>query len=98
MTYDCMLGIVLVEVDTAHIHGRIGRRCGDNDLFGTTLQMSRSPEIIQRIDISEYSVVLAAIGKRPQINALIDGGENTLCSIIQSDGGGLLGGIEQTYG
>lgn len=42
-TYNCVLGIVLVKVNTADIHRRIGRRSGDNDFFGAPLQVSRSP-------------------------------------------------------
>jgi hypothetical protein len=41
-TYDTVLGVVRVEVDTANVHGCISGRSRDNDLLGTTLQVSRS--------------------------------------------------------
>lgn len=41
--YDGVLGVVSVEVDTADEHWCISRRCGDNNLLGPTLQVSRSP-------------------------------------------------------
>jgi hypothetical protein len=44
MTYNFIVGVVLVKVHTTNIHGRVGRRCGDNDLLGTTLQVSRGPK------------------------------------------------------
>lgn len=36
-----MFGIVRVEIDTAHVHGCIGGRCGDDNLLSTTFQVSR---------------------------------------------------------
>ena len=41
-THDIVLGVVRVEVNTADEHWSVSGRCGDDDLFGTTLQMSRS--------------------------------------------------------
>lgn len=35
-----MRGVVSVEVDTADVHGGIGRRSGDDDLLGAALQVS----------------------------------------------------------
>ncbi len=42
-TYDGVFGIIRVEVNTAYEHGCISRGCGDNDLLGAALQVSRSP-------------------------------------------------------
>lgn len=39
---DVVLGVVLVEVDTADVHGCIGRGSRDDDLLGTTLQVKSS--------------------------------------------------------
>lgn len=43
-TYDSVLGIISIEVNTADEHGSIGGRSGDDDLLGTTLQVSGGPE------------------------------------------------------
>ena len=40
---DRVLGVVLVEVDTADEHGGISGGGGDDDLLGTTLQVGRGP-------------------------------------------------------
>ena len=44
-TYDLVLGVVGVEVNTADEHGRIGRGSGDDDLLGTALEVSRRPAV-----------------------------------------------------
>ena len=43
VTYDLVLGVIFVEVNTADEHGSIGGGGGDDDLLGTTLQVGRSP-------------------------------------------------------
>ena len=40
---DGVFWIVFVQVDTADEHWGIGRRSGDDDLFGPTFQMGTSP-------------------------------------------------------
>ena len=64
---DCVLGIVGIKVDATHEHGGIcgGRR--DNDLLGTTLEVSRS----STNDLSTFEVAR-------QFCLLFSGGEDTL--------------------
>ena len=40
---DGVLGVICIQVNTTNEHGGIGRRSGDNDLLGPTLQMGRGP-------------------------------------------------------
>lgn len=42
-TYDFVRGVVAVQVNTDDVHRGIGRRRGDDDLLGTTLQMGAGP-------------------------------------------------------
>jgi len=39
---NCVFGIVGIKVDATHEHWGICGGCGDNDLLGTTLKVSRS--------------------------------------------------------
>lgn len=39
---DVLLWVIRVQVDTADVHWCVGRWGGDDDLLGTTLQVSRS--------------------------------------------------------
>lgn len=41
--YDGVLGLVRLQVDTTHEHGRIGRGSRDDDLLRATLQVLRGP-------------------------------------------------------
>ena len=43
-TYDLVLGVIRVKVNTADEHGSIGGGSGDDDLLGTTLQVGRGPK------------------------------------------------------
>lgn len=42
-TYDGVLGVVSVQVDTDDVHRCVGRGCRDDDLLGTTFQVSARP-------------------------------------------------------
>jgi hypothetical protein len=42
-TYDSVLGVVSVKVDTADEHRGIGRRSRDDDLLGAALEMCLCP-------------------------------------------------------
>ena len=43
-TYHSVFGVVRVKIDAANIHGGIRRGRRDDNLFGTTLQVSRRPD------------------------------------------------------
>lgn len=39
-----VFGVICIKIDTANEHGCICRRCRDDDLLGTTFQVSSSPD------------------------------------------------------
>ena len=43
-TYDEVFRVIDVQVDATDVHGRIGRRSGDDDFLSTTLQVSARPD------------------------------------------------------
>ena len=43
VTYDLVLGVIVVEVNTADEHGSISGRGGDDNLLGAALQVGRGP-------------------------------------------------------
>ncbi len=49
MTYNFIAWVISIKVDTDDEHGGISRRRRDDDLLGTTLQVSRRP-----IDRNQY--------------------------------------------
>jgi len=61
-TDNLILRGVLVVVDTNNIHRSIGRRCGDDDFLGTTLQVGggskESPKKRARIHGNTYFSVV----------------------------------------
>ena len=79
-TYDGVLGVVRVKVNAADEHGGIGRRSGDDDLLGTTLQVGRGPK-------HPDNYVRYRRGKKKNICALVDGGEDTsgLDDVLSTD-------------
>lgn len=62
---DGVFGVVCIKIDTANEHGCICRRCRDDDLLGTTFQVSSSPNgrdyscnQIRLDEVTHFSVVV----------------------------------------
>ena len=68
-TYHCIFGIVRVKIDATDKHGGICRGCRNDNLLGTTLQVSRCPD--GNDHLSKFRV-----GDTTK-HSLLYGGENT---------------------
>ena len=67
--YHSVFGIVRIKVDATDEHGGICRGCRDDNLLGTTLQVSRCPDEKGHLSIFRVSDATRHL--------LIYGGENT---------------------
>jgi hypothetical protein len=76
--HDGVLGVVRLKVDTTDEHGGVGRRSGDDDLLGSTLQVSRG--LVLQSDEKEMTDRSAAVHQdqpRARRGGTYDGGEDT---------------------
>lgn len=86
-TYDSVLGVVSIEVDTADEHGSVRRRGRDNDLLRTTLQVGRGPiEGHVRYKSSTEGAICALFGSGEDTSGLDD--------VLSTNGGPVdVGGV-----
>jgi len=64
---DGVLGVICLQVDTTDEHWGISRRGGDDDLLGTTLQVSSGPTGLRSagVQIGKDGAYLSVVVKTP---------------------------------